>query len=77
VPPPPALDNERASAESLRRLAEGLRLELGRLREENKALRDQLARQLGINRTHAKTLRPSPGEDTSSPSSPSLTSTSS
>ena len=49
--PPPAVDNERASTESLRRMAEGLRLELGRLREENKALRDQLARQLGLDRS--------------------------
>jgi hypothetical protein len=75
--PPPAVDNQRASAESLRRMAEGLRLELGRLRQENKALREQLARQLGHDRTRATTLRPSPGEDISSPSSPSLTSTSS
>ncbi len=75
--PPPAIDNERATAESLRRMAEGLRLELGRLRQENKALRDQLARQLGLERTHTNTRRPSPGQDMSSPSSPSLTSTSS
>jgi hypothetical protein len=75
--PPPVVDNERASAESLRRMAEGLRLELGRLRQENKALREHLARQLGHDRTHATTLRPSPSEDISSPSSPSLTSTSS
>ena len=75
--PPAAVDNERATTESLRRMAEGLRLELGRLRDENKALRDQLARQLGRDRTHPKTLPTSPGEDMSSPSSPSLTSTSS
>jgi hypothetical protein len=74
--PPAAMDNERATTESLRRMAEGLRLELGRLREENKTLRDQLARQLGRDRTHAKTLTP-PGEDMSSPSSPSQTRTTS
>lgn len=74
--PPPAANNDRASTESLRRMTEGLHLELGRLREENKALREQLARQLGLNRSH-NNARALPGEDMSPPSSPGPTSTSS
>jgi hypothetical protein len=75
-PPPLSRHDERASTESLHRIAEGLRLELARLREENKTLRDQLARQLGINRTQTTTPKPAFGEDMSSPSSPGPTRTS-
>ena len=74
--PPPRRD-ERASTESLHRITEALRLELARLRDENKTLREQLARQLGINRTHPERRDHQPhGADMSSPSSPSPTSTS-
>lgn len=66
----------RASTESMQRIAEALRLEIARLREENKTLREQLARQLGVNRTHPERRDPrSHGEDMSSPSSPAPTST--
>ncbi|MGH9266552.1 MAG: DUF6262 family protein [Acidimicrobiales bacterium] len=68
--------DERASAASQRSIAETLRLEIARLREENKALRDQVARQLGINRT-LPAVRHTDGEDMSSPSSPAPTSGSS
>lgn len=44
---------ERASRESLRGQLEALRLELAELRRHNKALRDQLARRLGEDRTTA------------------------
>lgn len=75
--PPPALHAERATAESLHQIADALRLELARLGDENKTLREQLARQLGINRTQASRSRPDTGQDMSSPSSPTPTSTSS
>lgn len=68
--------DERASTESLHRITEALRLEITRLREENKTLREQIARQLGINRT-LPTTRQAHGQDTSSPSSPAPTSSSS
>lgn len=41
--PPPALHAERATAESLHQIADALRLELARLRDENKTLREQPA----------------------------------
>lgn len=44
---------ERASRESLRGQLEALRLELADLRRDNNALRDQLARRLGQDRTTA------------------------
>lgn len=44
---------ERASRDSLRGQLEALRLELAELRRDNKALRDQLARRLGEDRTTA------------------------
>lgn len=69
--------DERASAASLHGIAEARRLEIARLRKENKTLREQLARQLGINRTLPRATRADRGEDTSSPSAPAPTSTSS
>ena len=48
--PPPIADNERASTESLRRMADALRLELSHLREENRFLKEQIAHQLGDRR---------------------------
>lgn len=42
---------ERASPDSLRAQLDALRLELSELRRDNKALRDQLARRLGEQRT--------------------------
>ena len=71
--PPPVVDYERASTESLHRITEALRLESARLREENRMLKDQLARQLGLNRAHQKPFTSPSGEDMSSPSSPKVT----
>jgi hypothetical protein len=71
--PPPAVDYQRASTESLHRMAEALRLETTRLREENKTLKEQLARQLGLTRAQHKPHSSPPGEDMSSPSSPGAT----
>lgn len=47
APAPSAQAAQRASTASLRQLLEGARAEASRLRAENRALRDQLARQLG------------------------------
>jgi len=71
--PPPAIDAERAGTESLRRITDALRLELDQLRHENKNLKDQLARQLGIKRSPQNRTDPVDGEDMSSPSSPTTT----
>jgi hypothetical protein len=53
--PPTTVDHHRASTESLHRMIQALRLELNRLRTENKTLKDRLARQLGTNRTQHQT----------------------
>lgn len=71
--PPPAVDNTRASTESLHRMAEALRLELNRLRDENRLLKDQMARQLGARRQQQKTPATGYGHDMSTPSTPKLT----
>ena len=73
APPPPAVDNERASTESLRRMGEGLRLELNRLREENGLLREQMARQLGTQRALQRAPDPVVGVAMSTPSTPGVT----
>lgn len=70
--PPPVVDYQRASTESMHRIAEALRLESARLREENKILKHQLAHQLGLNRAQHKPSTPPFGEDMSSPSSPNV-----
>ena len=44
---------ERATSASLRERVEALRAEVGRLREENAVLREQLARRLGEERLHS------------------------
>ncbi len=76
---PPGLPrrDERASSASLQAITDALRLEITRLRDENTKLREQLARQLGINRALPRATPPHRGEDMSSPSSPAPTSTSS
>ena len=51
---------QRATADSLRQRLDAARAEITRLRTENRALRDQLARHLGLQRTqHAPSI---PGE---------------
>ena len=59
-PPAARATAQRATADSLRQRLEASRAEITRLRGENRSLRDQLARQLGLQRTqHAKDA---PGE---------------
>ena len=54
-PPTAALTAQHASTDSLRQRLDTARAEISRLRAENRSLRDQLARQLGLQRTqHAK-----------------------
>ena len=57
---PPATA-QHASTDSLRQRLDTARAEITRLRAENRSLRDQLARQLGLQRTqHAKDTPPGP-----------------
>ncbi len=54
-PPAAARTAQRANTDSLRQRLDTARAEITRLRAENRTLRDQLARQLGLQRTqHAK-----------------------
>ena len=61
---PPAarrLTTQRATADSLRQRLDAARAEITRLRAENRALRDQLARHLGLQRTqHARSAPAEP-----------------
>ena len=78
-PPAAARTAQRASTDSLRQRLDTARAEITRLRAENRSLRDQLARQLGLQRTHGQQsarravmtpARPLPadcGEDMSTP----------
>ena len=50
-PPAAALTVQRASTASLRQRLDTARAEITRLQAENRSLRDQLARQLGLQRT--------------------------
>lgn len=50
-PPAARITAQRASADSLRQRLDTARAEITRLRAENHSLRDQLARQLGLQRT--------------------------
>ena len=50
-PPATRLTAHRATADSLRQRLDAARAEITRLRAENHSLRDQLARQLGLQRT--------------------------
>jgi septal ring factor EnvC (AmiA/AmiB activator) len=51
-PPPARVTAQRASADSLRQRLDAARAEISRLRAENHSLRDQIARQIGLRRTH-------------------------
>jgi hypothetical protein len=53
-PAPLAAAAQRASVSSLRQRLESAKAEISRLRTENSALRDQLARQLGAQRAQQK-----------------------
>ena len=60
-PPAAALTTQRASTDSLRQRLDTARAEINRLRAENRSLRDQLARQLGLQRSqHANDARTPP-----------------
>ena len=50
-PPAAALTAQRATTASLRQRLDTARAEITRLQAENRSLRDQLARQLGLQRT--------------------------
>ena len=50
-PPATPLTTQRATADSLRQRLDAARAEITRLRAENHSLREQLARQLGLQRT--------------------------
>jgi hypothetical protein len=55
---------QRASANSLRQRLDTARAEITRLRTENRSLREQIARQLGLQRTQSASDRPPNDDDT-------------
>lgn len=63
----------RASPDSVRQITDVLRAELIRLKQENQALRDQLARKLGDQRARTTGRQADHGGDMSTPSTPTLT----
>jgi hypothetical protein len=65
--PAAAVAAQRASTGSLRQRLDTARAEITRLRAENRSLRDQIARQLGLRRTQSTSGRP-PDHDDSDPS---------
>jgi transposase-like protein len=65
-PPPAAPAAQRASTSSLRQRLDAARAEITRLRAENRSLREQIARQLGLQRTQHATSQPA-GHDDSHP----------
>ena len=58
-----ALTPQRASTNSLRQRLDTARAEITRLRAENRSLRDQIARQLGLQRTQSASDRSLDNED--------------
>ena len=68
--PTPALATQRASADSLRQRLDTARAEINRLRTENRSLRDQIARQLGLQRTPHATGQPADHDDRRPPKPP-------
>ena len=56
--PAAALAAQRPSTDSLRQRLDTARAEITRLRAENRSLRDQIARQLGLQRTQHATRQP-------------------
>lgn len=58
---------QRASTDSLRQRLDTARAEITRLRAENRSLRDQIARQIGLRRTQPASDKP-PNNDDSTPS---------
>ena len=57
-PPAATLTAHRASTDSLRQRPGTARAEITRLRAENRSLRDQIARQLGLQRTQHASAEP-------------------
>jgi len=57
-PPAAALPAQRASTSSLSQRLDTARAEITRLRAENRSLRDQIARQLGLRRTQSASDKP-------------------
>ena len=68
--PAPALAAQRASTNSLRQRLDTARAEITRLRAENRSLRDQIARQLGLQRTQHATGQPPDHDDGHLPKPP-------
>jgi hypothetical protein len=75
IAPPrlPARRPQRASTDSMRQMLEALRAELSRVRDENRVLRDQLARNLGAQRVKGGSHANAFGGDMSTPSTPTST----
>ena len=67
--PAAALAAQRPSTDSLRQRLDTARAEITRLRAENRSLRDQIARQLGLQRTQPASNRP-PDDTNPSPQPP-------
>jgi len=61
---------QRASTNSLRQRLDTARAEITRLRAENRSLRDQIARQLGLQRTQHATSQPLGHDDSHLPKPP-------
>ena len=68
--PAAALTAQRASTNSLRQRLDTARAEITRLRAENRSLRDQIARQLGLQRTQHATSQPLGHDDGHPPKPP-------
>jgi len=64
---------QRTSADSLRQMTDNLRAELARLKQENHQLREQLARELGDQRSQTTRHPQALGGDMSTPSTPTPT----
>ncbi|HXZ75828.1 MAG TPA: DUF6262 family protein [Streptosporangiaceae bacterium] len=68
--PAAALAAQRPSTDSLRQRLDTARAEITRLRAENRSLRDQIARQLGLQRTQHATGQPDDHNDSHPPKPP-------
>jgi len=68
--PAATLATQRASTNSLRQRLDTARAEITRLRAENRSLREQIARQLGLQRTQHATGQPADHDDSHPPKPP-------
>jgi chromosome segregation ATPase len=72
-PPAAALAAQRASTSSLRQRLDTARAEITRLRAENRSLREQIARQLGLQRTPHTPASPADHHDNHPPTATAAT----